>query len=123
MDTATISLLIGCLSAGLIWWAIRAFVRRVPGEPVRERGNTQPGDDAPWEHTESVYRKLLYLRLASLCLCLLAAAVLYLRMGTVFAVLIAGAGCLLQFAAYRIRTRHVQAVRRAALAEEQKEAR
>lgn len=123
MDTTTISLIIGGLSAGLIWWAIRGFVRRTPGEPVRENGTTQTGDDAPWEHTETVYRKLLHLRLASFGLCLLAAAILYLRMGTVFAVIVAGAGCLLQFVAYRIRTRHVQAVRRAALAEEQKGAR
>lgn len=114
METATVSLLLGCLCAGLIWWLTQGFVRRWSDKAPREGGGMER-DEAPWEHSKEVYRKLLYLRLGSFALCALAATVLFFQKGTVPALALAGLGCCLQYCAYRIRTRHVQAVQKAAL--------
>ena len=116
METATFSLLVGCLGAGLDPGGSRRALygagRPRPGPPP---GGAQPAGDAPWDHSGEVYRKLLGIRLASVVLCVLAAAVLFLQHGTGPALALAGLGCCLHYAAYRIRTRHVQAVQKAAL--------
>ena len=124
MDTTTVSLILGCLCAGLIWWFMRGLTRRFSGrlarengEQAKERAMTQARDEAPWEHTDAVYKRLLHLRIASFALCVLAAIILYFHMGTVLAVAIAGLGCILQFTAYHIRTQHMLAVRKAAAAD------
>ena len=117
METTTVSLILGCLCAGLIWWLVQGLVRRwTAGRAPQEEAHTER-DEAPWERTGIVYRKLLYLRIASIALCALAVAALFFRMGTFLALALAGAGCCLQFCAYHIRTQHVQAVQKAALLE------
>ena len=114
METTTVSLIIGSLCAGLVWWSVQGFVRRCSGKAQPKNNDAQRQcDDAPWERTGEVYRKLLYLRLASFALCILAAAL---------AVGLAGIGCGLQFCAFRIRTRHVQAVRKATVEDAEKAA-
>ena len=55
-------------------------------------------------------------------MCILAAAALYFHLGTALAVGLAGIGCGLQFCAFRIRTRHVQAVRKATVEDAEKTA-
>lgn len=115
METATFSLFVGCLGAGLIWRLAQGLARRWSAKARPAPGGAQPADDAPWEHSGEVYRKLLGIRLASIALCALAAAVLFLQHGTGPALALAGLGCCLHYAAYRIRTRHVQAVQKAAL--------
>ena len=115
METATFSLLVGCLGAGLIWRLAQGLVRRWSAKARPAPGGAQPAGDAPWDHSGEVYRKLLGIRLASVVLCVLAAAVLFLQHGTGPALALAGLGCCLHYAAYRIRTRHVQAVQKAAL--------
>ena len=123
METTTVSLIIGSLCAGLVWWSVQGFVRRCSGKAQPKNNDAQRQcDDAPWERTGEVYRKLLYLRLASFALCILAAAALYFHLGTVLAVGLAGIGCGLQFCAFRIRTRHVQAVRKATVEDAEKAA-
>ncbi len=123
METTTVSLIIGCLCAGLIWWSVQGFVRRCSGKARQEHADAQNQcDDAPWERTGEVYKKLLYLRLVSFALCILAAAALYFHLGTALAVGLAGIGCCLQFCAFRIRTRHVQAVRKATIEDAEKTA-
>ena len=117
METTTVSLILGCLCAGLIWWLVQGLVRRWTADKApREEAHTEC-DEAPWERTGIVYGKLLYLRIASIALCALAVAVLFFGMGTFLALALAGAGCCLQFCAYHIRTQHVQAVQKAALLE------
>ena len=75
METTTVSLIIGSLCAGLVWWSVQGFVRRCSGKAQPKNNDAQRQcDDAPWERTGEVYRKLLYLRLASFALCILAAA-------------------------------------------------
>ncbi len=110
MEPATFSLLVGCLGAGLIWRLAQGLVRRWSTKARPAPGGAQPAGDAPWDHSGEVYRKLLGIRLASVVLCVLAAAVLFLQHGTGPALALAGL-----YAAYRIRTRHVQAVQKAAL--------
>ena len=123
METTTVSLIIGSLCAGLVWWSVQGFVRRCSGKAQPKNNDAQRQcDDAPWERTGEVYRKLLYLRLASFALCILAAAALYFHLGTAPAVGLAGIGCGLQFCAFRIRTRHVQAVRKATVEDAEKAA-
>ena len=123
METTTVSLIIGSLCAGLVWWSVQGFVRRCSGKAQPKNNDAQRQcDDAPWERTGEVYRKLLYLRLASFALCILAAAALYFHLGTALAVGLAGIGCGLQFCAFRIRTRHVQAVRKATVEDAEKAA-
>ena len=123
METTTVSLIIGSLCAGLVWWSVQGFVRRCSGKAQPKNNDAQRQcDDAPWERTGEVYRKLLYLRLASFALCILAAAALYFHLGTARAVGLAGIGCGLQFCAFRIRTRHVQAVRKATVEDAEKAA-
>ena len=101
----------------------RALSRRCSGKAQPKNNDAQRQcDDAPWERTGEVYRKLLYLRLASFALCILAAAALYFHLGTALAVGLAGIGCGLQFCAFRIRTRHVQAVRKATVEDAEKAA-
>ena len=102
METTTVSLIIGSLCAGLVWWSVQGFVRRCSGKAQPKNNDAQRQcDDAPWERTGEVYRKLLYLRLASFALCILAAAALYFHLGTALAVGLAGIGCGLQFCAFR----------------------
>ena len=115
MDTPTISLVLGTLCAGLIWWAVRVLTRQTGKSAPQNSVSHGPDcrEELSREQNEAVYRKLFQLRVASFSLCLLAAVVLYFRLGTFFAILIAGSGCLLQFFAYRIRTKHIQAVRKA----------
>lgn len=116
METATFSLLVGCLGAGLIWRLAQGLARRWSAKARPASGGAgHEGDDVPWEHSGEVYRKLLGIRLASVALCALAATVLFLQHGTGPALALAGLGCCLHYAAYRIRTRHVQAVQEAAL--------
>ena len=123
METTTVSLIIGSLCAGLVWWSVQGFVRRCSGKAQPKNNDAQRQcDDAPWERTGEVYRKLLYLRLASFAWCILAAAALYFHLGTARAVGLAGIGCGLQFCAFRIRTRHVQAVRKATVEDAEKPA-
>lgn len=123
METTTVSLIIGTLCAGLVWWSVQGFVRRCSGKAPQEQNDAQRQyDDAPWEHTGEIYRKLLYLRLASFALCILAAVALYFHLGTALAIGLAGIGCGLQFCAFRIRTRHVQAVRKATVEDAEKTA-
>ena len=123
METTTVSLIIGSLCAGLVWWSVQGFVRRCSGKAQPKNNDAQRQcDDAPWERTGEVYRKLLYLRLASFALCIIAAAALYFHLGTARAVGLAGIGCGLQFCAFRIRTRHVQAVRKATVEDAEKAA-
>ena len=87
METTTVSLIIGSLCAGLVWWSVQGFVRRCSGKAQPKNNDAQRQcDDAPWERTGEVYRKLLYLRLASFALCILAAAALYFHLGTALAV-------------------------------------
>ncbi len=117
METTTVSLILGCLCAGLIWWLVRGLVRRWTADKTPREEVHMESDEAPWERTGIVYRKLLYLRIASIALCALAVAVLFFGMGTFLALALAGAGCCLQFCAYHIRTQHVQAVQKAALLE------
>ena len=123
METTTVSLIIGSLCAGLVWWSVQGFVRRCSGkaQPINNDAQRQC-DDAPLERTGEVYRKLLYLRLASFALCILAAAAWYFHLGPALAVGLAGIGCGLQFCAVRIRTRHVQAVRKATVEDAEKAA-
>ena len=123
METTTVSFIIGTLCAGLVGWSVLGFVRRCSGKAPQEQNDAQRQyDDAPWEHTGEIYRKLLYLRLASFALCILAAAALYFHLGTALAIGLAGIGCGLQFCAFRIRTRHVQAVRKATVEDAEKAA-
>ena len=106
METTTVSLIIGSLCAGLVWWSVQGFVRRCSGKAQPKNNDAQRQcDDAPWERTGEVYRKLLYFHL-----------------GTALAVGLAGIGCGLQFCAFRIRTRHVQAVRKATVEDAEKAA-
>lgn len=101
METTTVSLIIGSLCAGLVWWSVQGFVRRCSGKAQPKNNDAQRQcDDAPWERTGEVYRKLLYLRLASFALCILAAAALYFHLGTALAVGLAGIGCGLQFCSF-----------------------
>ena len=73
----------------------RALSGAVRARPSQKHDAQRQCDDAPWERTGEVYRKLLYLRLASFALCILAAAALYFHLGTALAVGLRGsaAGC------------------------------
>ncbi len=114
MDTTTASLITGSLGAGLVWWLTKTLSHRL----TKKDSGEDSVDAAPWERTEAVYKKLLYARIASLVLCLAAAAVLFFGLGTIPALLLAGCGCGLQFTAFQMRTRHIKAVK-AAMVESQ----
>lgn len=96
MDSATASLLFALVGACGVWWLTRRLVRRHVADPLSAAG-------AEPEDATKLFRTLLFLRLAGIVLCVAAAGVLFWGLGTGFAACLAGAGCLLQFAAYRVR--------------------
>lgn len=117
MSTATLmfNLLAGTVGAIAVWLAVRALCARLAGRgktpasgPARTGGRmdkqTDGQTDAQADSPEAVariYRRVLARRLGGLLLCLAA-----------FGAWLAGAGCLLQYLAYRLRTCYALAITR-----------
>ena len=116
MSTATLmfNLLAGTVGAVAVWLAVRALCARLAGRgepsapgPSRTNGRMEDQTDAQADSPEavaSVYRRVLARRLGGLLLCLAAFGAWLAGTHWIVSLLLAGAGCLLQYLAYRLRT-------------------
>lgn len=128
MSTATLmfNLLAGTVGAVAVWLAVRALCARLAGRgepsapgPSRTNGRmdkqmdgqTDAQADSP-EAVASIYRRVLARRLGGLLLCLAAFGAWLAGTHWIVSLLLAGAGCLLQYLAYRLRTCYALAITR-----------
>lgn len=124
MSTATLmfNLLAGTVGAVAVWLAVRALCARLAGRggkpapgpaPAGERREEQANGqaDSP-EAVASIYRRVLARRLGGLLLCLAAFGAWLAGTHWIVSLLLAGAGCLLQYLAYRLRTCYALAITR-----------
>ena len=126
MSTATLmfNLLAGTVGAVAVWLAVRALCARLAGRgepsasgPARTGGRmdkqmdgqTDAQADSP-EAVASIYRRVLARRLGGLLLCLAAFGAWLAGTHWIVSLLLAGAGCLLQYLAYRLRTCYALAI-------------
>ena len=128
MSTATLmfNLLAGTVGAVAVWLAVRALCARLAGRgktpasgPARTGGRmdkqTDGQTDAQADSPEAVariYRRVLARRLGGLLLCLAAFGAWLAGAHWSVSLLLAGAGCLLQYLAYRLRTCYALAITR-----------
>lgn len=128
MSTAILmfNLLAGTVGAVAVWLAVRALCARLAGRgepsasgPARTGGRmdkqmdgqTDAQADSP-EAVASIYRRVLARRLGGLLLCLAAFGAWLAGTHWIVSLLLAGAGCLLQYLAYRLRTCYALAITR-----------
>ena len=128
MSTATLmfNLLAGTVGAVAVWLAVRALCARLAGRgepsasgPARTGGRmdkqmdgqTDAQADSP-EAVASIYRRVLARRLGGLLLCLAAFGAWLAGTHWIVSLLLAGAGFLLQYLAYRLRTSYDLAITR-----------
>lgn len=124
MSTATLmfNLLAGTVGAVAVWLAVRALCARLAGRgepsasgPARTGGRMDKQMDAQADSPEavaSIYRRVLARRLGGLLLCLAAFGAWLAGTHWIVSLLLAGAGCLLQYLAYRLRTCYALAITR-----------
>ena len=124
MSTATLmfNLLAGTAGAVAVWLAVRALCARLAGRgktpasgPARTGGRMDKQTDAQADSPDAVariYRRVLARRLGGLLLCLAAFGAWLAGAHWIVSLLLAGAGCLLQYLAYRLRTCYALAITR-----------
>lgn len=105
-----LSLLAGAGGALFIWLLARKLRMSRDGGPERAPAAPQPPSGPPGTCPEAIanlYRRVLIRRLGGLLFCLLALAAWIADSHWFICLLLAGLGCLLQYFAYRLRTRYV----------------
>ena len=122
MSTATLMFNLLAGTVGAVWLAVRALCARLAGRgktpasgPARTGGRMDKQTDAQADSPEAVariYRRVLARRLGGLLLCLAAFGAWLAGAHWIVSLLLAGAGCLLQYLAYRLRTCYALAITR-----------
>ena len=110
MDPLTMALLVGFFGACIVWTVTRNIASsrmgKGPASCRAEEGDT-PHESSP-EELDAVYRKIFWMRVLGLVLCILAILVLYMGLNSGIAFVLALAGCLTQYASFRIRYRYLR---------------